>query len=336
MAATMALLLVVGTLGSIPVSGIPGPMENSVVAASDQESTNQPNENASDVAPGERLSGAVGVQSAEFEGEMERRTFGIRVAKAPSNESKADVVKTQLNSIEARLAALEQQKADLEEARENGNISEGRYRAEIAKLAAQTETVKQLADDSEEQANGLPADLLMEKEINVSAIQTLKYHAGNLSGPEVAEIARSIAGDNVGAPVDRGASDQAGPAGGDEDRASQSITRASQQINTAQDRLADARDRINESNASDETLAALGDAEAELEQAEQSLEDARDAMDDGDYEAAIQAAEEALDHATQALDRARDALAQANQPGGGADRNGDGKSAAGSQQGGSP
>jgi hypothetical protein len=114
-------------------------------------------------------------------------------------------VKAQLDDIEQRLTELDERKATLTEARENGTISEGRYRAEMSRVAAETETAKRLANQSENVSQGLPADLLESKGINATAIQTLQERANNLTGPEVAEIARSIAGPKVGGPpADRG------------------------------------------------------------------------------------------------------------------------------------
>lgn len=47
--------------------------------------------------------------------------------------------------------------------------------------------------------------MLEENGVNVSAIQTLKRNASDMSGPEVAAVAQSIAGPNAGAPVSTGA-----------------------------------------------------------------------------------------------------------------------------------
>jgi hypothetical protein len=172
---------------------------------------NSTSENTTDTnatAPGEQLAGVVGVQEAEIEGEVDERAYGITVAKAATNDSKADVVKAQLDNIEQRLNELDQRKANLTEARDNGNISDGRYRAEMSRLAAETETAKRLTNQSENVSQGLPADLLDAKGINATAIQTLQDRANNLTGPEVADIARSIAGSNVGGPpADRGPSE---------------------------------------------------------------------------------------------------------------------------------
>lgn len=159
--------------------------------------TPTPDDNAS-VAPGEKLSGVVGVQGAEISGEVDQRTFGVQVAQANSNSSKADVVGEQLEDVEQRIDELEQRKQTLDEARENGSISEGEYRAKISRVAAELETAKALANASERTAGELPADVLAEKGINVTAIQALTDRAENLSGPEVARIAKSIAGPEVG------------------------------------------------------------------------------------------------------------------------------------------
>ena len=180
------------------------------VAAATQEDTptDTPAEDQA-VQPGEQLSGVVGVQEAEIDGEVEERTFGVQVARADSNASKARVVGEQADDVEARLAELEQRRAELREARDNGSISEGRYRAETAEVAARTATLGRLANDSEAVAEGLPEDVLAAQGVNVTAIRTLQDRAANLSGGEVAAVARSIAGDDVGrsAGADRGAPD---------------------------------------------------------------------------------------------------------------------------------
>lgn len=158
-----------------------------------------------DVAPGEHLSGALAVQEAEFEGEMADRTYGVKVAKAASDDAKADVVGEQLQDVETRLNELEERANELERQRASGEITEGEYRAKMSKVEAERRTAQRLAERSNETAGELPADALAEKGIDAAAIQTLMERAANLTGPDVAEIARSIAGPNVGlgAPGDR-------------------------------------------------------------------------------------------------------------------------------------
>jgi len=212
----LTIVLVVASVAAVPVVGMAATGGGDDVRP--QTNGTESSESNATVAPGERLSGVVGVQGAELEGEVDSRAFGLRVAQAATEEAKAGVVAEQLGDIEERLKELEQRKEELDEARENGSMGEGEYRARVAELAAQTETVQRLANQTDETAGGLPADLLESKGINVTAIQTLKNDAQNLTGPEVAEIARSIAGEGVGkAPGER--PDDAGPPDDATDRA---------------------------------------------------------------------------------------------------------------------
>jgi hypothetical protein len=195
--------LLVAAIAAIPIAGMAA--TGDTVAQTDNSTTTEANATNASVAPGERLAGVVNVQEAELEGEVDERAFGIQVANATSNQSKADVVNGQLSDIDQRLTELQERKQELREARNDSKISEGRYRAEMSELAAKTETAKRLASQSENVSQGLPADVLEANDVSVSAIQMMQERAGNLSGPEVAEIARHIAGPNVGGPPgDRG------------------------------------------------------------------------------------------------------------------------------------
>lgn len=189
-ALTVALL--VACAAAVPLVGI--------AASGNQLAQVTENSSNSSVTPGERLSGVVGVQGAELEGEVDERAFGIRVAQAATNESRAAVVADKLVELEQRVEDLDERTRRLGEARANGSISEGEYRAELSEVAAQSQSTQRLVNASSETASGLPADVLEANGVNVSAIQTLKNNAGNLTGPEVAAVARSIAGPSQGIP----------------------------------------------------------------------------------------------------------------------------------------
>jgi hypothetical protein len=158
------------------------------------------------VAPGERFAGVLGAQEAEIDGELESRSFGLAVARAASNESKAALIAAEVNETGADLDELEQRREELEHARENGSISEGRYRAEMAELAARADNERRMINESANESAGLPAELLESKGINATAIRTLQDRASNMTGPEVATIARTIAGPGTGAGVGKNAS----------------------------------------------------------------------------------------------------------------------------------
>ncbi|WP_372479895.1 hypothetical protein ACAH01_00585 [Halomicrobium sp. HM KBTZ05] len=210
----VAVVLVVGSLAAVPMAGLAAQTTETPTETSTTD-TNTTDANATDAnatAPGEQLAGVVGVQGAEIDGEVETRAYGIRVAQSESNDSKAAVVGQQVADVEQRLDELEQRRETLEAARENGSMSEGQYRARMARLAAETRTAERLANQSNETAQSLPAETLEANGVNATAIQTLRDRADQLSGPEVAAIARSIAGANAS---DGFGPERAGERGGD-------------------------------------------------------------------------------------------------------------------------
>jgi hypothetical protein len=196
----LATLLVVSTLTAVPAATMA--QETEAVTEQADEST---------TPPGAQLAGVVSVQEAELNGEVQSRTFGVRVAQANTDNAKAAVVADQLDDSEARLEELRQRKQALERARENGSMSEGEYRAEAAQLHAETKNVQRLTAETNETASRLPAEALERRGVNAAAIKTLSQRASELSGPEVAAIAQGIAGPNVG---QRTRPDVAGDRGG--------------------------------------------------------------------------------------------------------------------------
>ena len=155
-------------------------------------------ESEMDVEPGERLTGVINVVGAEIDGEIAERGFGLSVAEAASNDSKAAIVAEQRVDVEDRLDRVEQRQHELNAALEAGEISDGQYAAEMAQLEAERASAERLANQSAAVAGELPEDVLAEHGINVTAIDELRERADELSGEEVAAIAQEIAGPSVG------------------------------------------------------------------------------------------------------------------------------------------
>lgn len=199
----LTVVLLVGSVSAVPLAGAAGD-DVGATAAFGGTSFAQTAEHATNVAPGQRLAAVVGVGQAEFEGEVDLRAYGVEYAMAQSNASKAAVVHERIEAARERFQALEQRQERLRAARANGSISEGEFQARMTELAAESEGVRQVANASEARANALPADVLERAGVNVSAIQTLRQDAAELTGPEVAAIARTIAGDNPGRAVGQG------------------------------------------------------------------------------------------------------------------------------------
>lgn len=197
---TMKRIVAVLVAVALLVAGMAAPATAGAVvedAVRTQVGTAGPPSNES-LSPGARLSGMVAVQGAEVEGELDGRTFGISVARANSDAARASVVADEVTELDSRLAELRERKRDLEAARENGTVSDARYRAEIAALRARTAAAEGQLNRTQVASDGLPADLLAERGVDASAIETLRTEARNLSGPETAAIARSIGGPNAG------------------------------------------------------------------------------------------------------------------------------------------
>lgn len=306
-----------GAIGTDPVATTPSSVDGETTQLISQ-AANDPN--ASAVPPGAQFAGVLGVQQAELSGEIEERTYGQRVAAAASNRSKAAVVANQSELLQQRLDSLQEQRESLRAARRNGSIDQGTFAARMVTLNARSETLQRLANRTATTAQGLPAEALAAKGVNVTAIRTLQSEARTLTGPEVAAIARSIAGPNVGKPIGRPASAgppgdgprDAGPpdaAGNDSintSRTEQSIQRATAQLQRTQAQLDRVENRIDDSDS--EAAETLSRAEENLDTAEDLLEEAREALEDDDTERADELVQQALDR----IETAREQITEAN------------------------
>lgn len=199
MGKTLVVIVVALLLGvaALPTAALSAPGGPAIDAQQDEPG------NAS-IAPGEAFAGAVGVQREELDGEVETRAYGLSIAAVRSESGKAQIVANRTQMLERRLDRLHAQQQALRQAHQNGTITNGRYRAEMAQVAARIHTVQRLLNQSESTARSLPQPVRERHGINVSAIERLRTNARNLTGPEVAAIARSIAGPPFDGPIRRG------------------------------------------------------------------------------------------------------------------------------------
>lgn len=188
----VAALLVVGFAAPTVVASPAATPADTDGSAAVQEADG--NETANDTAPGARLAGVVNVQGAEVEGEVAERSFGLQMAAAKSNASKASVLANQTGDLSERVTELRDRKQELQAAREAGEISNGRYRAEMARVGAELRTANRLLNRTSEAAKTLPQSALDDAGVDPASLEQLRQAAGNLSGPEIAEIARDFGG----------------------------------------------------------------------------------------------------------------------------------------------
>ncbi len=209
-----AAIVGVGTVGATPATapsdgsadGLDSPhlaqtegntSEENTTTSTDGDNTT---ENGS-VAPGAQLAGVIGVQQAEVRGEVETRAFGLTVAGVRSNGSKARVVANQTERLQERIQTLENRTQELNESYQNGTISTGKYQAQIARLTAQIRMTERLINQTSETADGLPPEARQANGVNTTQLEELRTRARNMTGPEVAAIAKRMAGSQVGHPV---------------------------------------------------------------------------------------------------------------------------------------
>ncbi|MFB6138489.1 MAG: hypothetical protein ABEJ42_09185 [Halobacteriaceae archaeon] len=150
------------------------------------------------VAPGARLAGVVGAQRAGLDGVVERRAFEARLDAANTTAAKARVVAAEYETITERLSALRDRQETLVAAHRNGSVPDTVFQARAAALATAIANLERLANRTAEAASGLPAAALAERGVSVTAIERLRSSAHNLTGPEVAAVARTIAGRSGG------------------------------------------------------------------------------------------------------------------------------------------
>lgn len=141
--------------------------------------------------------------------------------------NRSAVVQRRAGDISTRLADLQDRRERLEAAHENGSIGRAEYRARLGRLVGRMAALNRSIAETERQARATGVD--------TTRIEALRRQAGNASGPEMAAVARSMAGgpptggpastnrsgppDRAGPPngTDGGPPDRAGPPNGTDD-----------------------------------------------------------------------------------------------------------------------
>ncbi len=154
------------------------------VAAAEDNVTDEEADADVELSFGEQVSVLVHNHQTEVSHTVENEAFNV----AFERDGEA-AVEERARQLGDRMDRAEQRKAEIDERQEAGEISERRANAEKAKLANEGNAVNRSSDRVLERA--------AEQGINASAVETLKERASELSGPEVSEIARGIAGPGV-------------------------------------------------------------------------------------------------------------------------------------------
>lgn len=278
----VGLLAVVALLGAGSVGALDDGTESLTYAAAENDSA----------TPGEQFAGSVGVGHSEVEGEVDARAFEKRLGAAEDDDERAAVLADQLNRSEQRLNELQEQRAELRDARDAGEISEREYRIRITSLAADVAGVERMANSSVAAAEGIPDETLAANGVDVERIEDLRTNARDLRGGEVSEIARTIAGEGAGGapnapPGERGPPADRGPPSDRVGSSDIGSSGGSDAVNETE--AGDGTGAGNESEASDGYGAGTGseadDGSGDQDETEADDEDGEDtetAADEGD------------------------------------------------------
>ncbi|MFB6110251.1 MAG: hypothetical protein ABEJ60_05180 [Halodesulfurarchaeum sp.] len=170
-------------------------IEQTTTIDRNQTQANQTNQS---IPAGVMLAGSIAVQYEEIQGAVHHRAFGLQISNAANNSSRARILNHTHEQLSERLDALAERKRELNESLAAGEITETQYNIEMSRVLTRIENVRELANTTASVARAMPRDVLQSHGVNVTAIQQLRSHARNMTGEQVSEIARRIAGHGAG------------------------------------------------------------------------------------------------------------------------------------------
>lgn len=192
---------------------------------------------------------------AQTDGAVETGMWSAAFNGTENRSVRERLVERRTGELRSELAELRDEKAELLAEREDGNISETAYKARMSRLAGQINALEASINATSSRAQQVGAD--------PEELATLRTDAKNLSGPEVAAVARNVSGvgngNGNGPPGDAGngnagdAGDGDGPGNGNADDAGNETTgRPDDPGNGASDQRG-GTDADGENGASDES-----------------------------------------------------------------------------------
>jgi len=194
-AVTLALLAV----GAVVVAGAAGAP---VPDADARTATPTPAPNASDdAAMGSQVSSFMGATSGEASATVDDGMWDAGYEDTNGSDRRA-AVERRTGELRERLDALAAERAAIQAAYENGSIDRGEYRARMSRVVGRLAALNRSLAVVGERANETGA--------NASAVARLRGQAREMSGGEVAAVARGMAG---GPPEGVPGANRSGPPG---------------------------------------------------------------------------------------------------------------------------
>lgn len=175
----LVVLVVIGATAPLGALATPDGGEQITGAVAGQPETDTEN---TTVGFGASVSAFVQTSAADAEGEVNDGVFSARFEEA-SNETRESLVQERTDRLADRIDRLRDERAVLLNTTRNLTVAE---RAQAARLAARI--------DSLQATLNVTADAARTAGVNETRLTTLREQANELSGPEVAERARGLAG----------------------------------------------------------------------------------------------------------------------------------------------
>ncbi|WP_256296494.1 hypothetical protein [Haloarchaeobius salinus] len=186
MKSTLAVLAcVVLTVAALPVAVADRPVPPTAGDASagdDPVRTPSVDNNSSNRSMGGAFSTFTQSAAADADGEVDSGMWAAAFNGSGDNATRAQLVEGRTNALEARLDALTEQRQRLQERRDQMNSVA--YRAQLATLTSRLAALGSALNQTEDAAR--------EAGVNTTQLDRIRQNASELTGPEVAEMAREL------------------------------------------------------------------------------------------------------------------------------------------------
>ncbi|WP_132057913.1 DUF7096 domain-containing protein [Halorussus amylolyticus] len=212
-AVLLTLLVICGSLVvAAPTSAMTDASADDALASEDlRPSTAQTDatqdettENETNDSFGANISSFMQSSAAEIGGAVETGMWSASFNATANRSSQERLVERRTDKLRGDLTDLQERKEELAAEREAGEISKPAYRAQVGQLTGRINALQSAINATESRAK--------QAGMNTDEIRTLEADTRNLSGPEIAAVARNTTGVGNGPPGSAGAEgNESGP-----------------------------------------------------------------------------------------------------------------------------
>ncbi|GAA0226351.1 hypothetical protein ACFFQF_10935 [Haladaptatus pallidirubidus] len=186
-AVLLATLTVCGFAVALPTAAAPSP--SAPVDTSPNTFQTEQNATSSNSTLGAEISSFMQVSTSQAQGTVDTGLWVARFNQTENRSARRALVRHHVEDMQTELDALQERKQSLVEARNNGDISQLEYQSRMSELIGDIRSLEHGINATKPRAETVGT--------RVNRLQQLDNQANNVSGPEVAEVARSLNSVNV-------------------------------------------------------------------------------------------------------------------------------------------